>query len=161
MKFQIVKSLTISLFILNFGLAAFQFFCLIKGMLSLWTAFFMLITPLLLIVCCKKLSSLPELVEIKDFRWHLKGIKNLGWELLLLLLTGLIPLVGTIFTKGLFSSHPDLSASTLVTVLIQGCILLGICWQVILSKDCLMRFMKLTDAFNSKDQSNEAKHLPN
>ena len=119
----------------------------------------MMFIPLLLIFYCKKVASLPELLEVKDLRWQLKGIKNLKWELLLLLLTGIIPLIGVIFMNEIIAPDVSLSDSIIVDVLVQGCILLGICWQIVLSKDCLGRFLRLTENFNPSNTSKDTTEL--
>ena len=156
MRLKRVKILFTSLLILTFGLVVIQIWAILTGAFSILLPFLMLGLLGLSIKQCGKIATLPNLVEIKDLRWDLAAMKNLKFELLFLSLVTLVPLLGSLVPLPLAAVSPELLlGGSLLYLLLQSCLVLASCCQLVITLDLLEQAFDLFDRFQAALQLKE------
>lgn len=150
MHLKRIKNAMIGLMSLQFLLAGFQIWSLLKGEPSPAVPLFMMGVSFVVIRWGNQAATGPELTAVKELKWDLVALKNLRFEWLFFLLVTLIPLCGSFLLR---SMRVVGIASPFLGGVMTTCLLLVSCYQLVLTSNLLKKILGLFEIF---DDSKEA-----
>ncbi len=150
MKLKSIKSLIIGLMSLQFLLAGFQIWSLLKGRPSPLLPLFMMGVSLVVIRWGNQVAMRPELIAVKELKWDLVALKNLTVEWVFFLLVTLIPLCGSFLLRSMRGVGLE---SPFLGGLITTCLLFVSCYQFVLMSDLLKKILGLLEIFEGSKEA--------